>query len=186
MSRLQEGQLRGSFNVSSGCGSKMIFPLAVFFLSPTKVCSGFWDRRDGEWKTWRDPGLDAGGYGEGRVEPEVLAGAMSTPRGSLRPVSLDNSRTDPARRTHVSNALSNSNPKPTYQVPHLSLCRSESPWSIFPASFCVLQHHPSTPENALFPASLLSFARTFSIHALPRTLLLFQPCQKSAMLTRAV
>lgn len=98
--------------MSSGCGSKMIFPLADFFLSPTKVYSDFWDRRDGEWKPWRDPGLDAGGYGEGRVEWEVLVGAMSTPRGSLRPVSLDNSRTDPARRTHVSNALSNSNPKP--------------------------------------------------------------------------
>lgn len=172
--------------MSSGCGSKMIFPLAVFFLSPTKACSDFWDRRDDEWKTWRDPGLDAGGYGEGRVELEVLAGAMPTPRGSLRPVSLDNSRTDPARRTHVSNALSNSNPKPTYQVPHLSLCRSESPGSIFPALFSVLQHHPSTPENALFPASPLIFSRTFAIRALPLALLLLQTCQKSAMLARAV
>ena len=73
----------------------MIFPFAVFFFSSISVCSNLCDRRDGDWEARRDPGLDPRGYGEGKVEADVLGGAMSIPRGSLRPDSLDNSRTDP-------------------------------------------------------------------------------------------
>lgn len=186
MSRLHEGQLRGSFNVSSGCGSKMIFPFVVFFFSSIKVCADFCDRRDGEWKPWRDPGLEPGGYGEGRVDVDVLAGAMSNPRGSLWLVSFDINRTDPAQWTDVSNVLPNPIGEATYQVPHLSLCHLEYPWSIFHASICFLQHYSLTPENVLFSDLSWIFPGAFSIRALPLALLLFQPCQRSAMVIRVV
>ena len=57
----------------------MIFPSAVFFCSSAD-CSDIRLRKDGLWLE----GLDPGGKGEGREEAEVLAGALRSPRGSLR------------------------------------------------------------------------------------------------------
>lgn len=91
MSRLHDGQLRGSFMESSGWGSKIIAPSGVFFFSSI-------ERPDSRLL---DGGLELIRKGEGSDEAEVLAGAICQPRGSLRLV-FDMSRTVPKDTAQVS------------------------------------------------------------------------------------
>lgn len=81
MSLRHAGQLRGSFKESSGWGSRMIFPLAVFFFpSIEKAASGL---------------ARPGGYGEGNEDADVRAGAFRRPSGSFRLLGPDMSKIVP-------------------------------------------------------------------------------------------
>ena len=91
ISLLHDGQFKGSFIESSGCGSSIIFPSAVLFFSSTDCPDRRLDK-GGFALEDREPG----GKGEGREETDVLAGALRIPRGSLRLV-FDISRIDPRR-----------------------------------------------------------------------------------------
>ena len=73
MSRLQEGQFRGSFIDGSGCGSRIIFPSLVLFCSSIERSESV--RVIG--------GLISGGKGEGSEDADFRAGALRRPRGSL-------------------------------------------------------------------------------------------------------
>lgn len=70
MSLRHAGQLSGSFKESSGCGSRMIFPLAVFFFASIEYAESGPAR--------------PGGYGEGNEDADVRAGALRRPSGSFR------------------------------------------------------------------------------------------------------
>jgi hypothetical protein len=88
-SRRQMAQFSGSLTESSGCGSRMIFPSFVFFVSGRiGVLGGVLER------VRTVPGR----YGEGRDEDDVLAGACCRPRGSFLLATFDSNRTEPRDR----------------------------------------------------------------------------------------
>ncbi len=76
-------QLRGSFRESSGCGSSTTLPSAVRFTSGTA------------WLLRASDEEREGGYGEGRDDADVRAGAFLNPSGSLYSDTFDSSRIDP-------------------------------------------------------------------------------------------
>lgn len=100
MSLLHDGQFKGSFIESSGCGSSIIFPSAVFFFSSTDCSDRRLDIGGFALEEW-----EPGGKGEGREETDVLEGALRIPRGSLRLVS-DIRRIEPRQSMHQRAAVS--------------------------------------------------------------------------------
>lgn len=81
-SLLHEGQFKGSFFESWGCGSRIMVPSAVFFFPSDD------DRRDMGF------GEEMLGCG-GNEEPDVVGGVLRRPRGSL--CSWERRRTEPRR-----------------------------------------------------------------------------------------
>ena len=79
-SLLHDGQFRGSFFESSGCGSRIIVPSVVFFFPSDN------DRRG---IGFREAMLGC----EGKEELDVVAGVLCRPRGLF--VSLERRRTEP-------------------------------------------------------------------------------------------
>ena len=90
MSLRHEGQFSGSFRESSGCGSKIICPSAVFFFSSI----GPWFERCTPDGSERNGGR-AGLIEMGKDEEDLRSGVLERPRGALYPFSSDKRRMEP-------------------------------------------------------------------------------------------
>lgn len=77
---------KGSFSVSSGCGSRMILPSGVNFTSSVDLALKAEGLRT----------LGFGTNGEGNEDADVLAGVIRRPKGSFRVV-FGNRRIEPGQ-----------------------------------------------------------------------------------------